>query len=36
VPEDTDRGKTVYFCLCWENNRGEKGPWSEIVFAVIP
>jgi hypothetical protein len=34
--DDTDRGKTVYFCLCWENTRGEKGPWSEIVSAVIP
>jgi hypothetical protein len=31
-----DRGKTVWFCLRWENNRGEKGPWSEIVSAVIP
>ncbi|MDR3236630.1 MAG: hypothetical protein LBT48_07930 [Prevotellaceae bacterium] len=31
-----ERGKTVYFCLCWENTRGEKGPWSEIVSAIIP
>ena len=31
-----DRGKTVWFCLRWENTRGEKGPWSEIVSAVIP
>jgi hypothetical protein len=31
-----ERGKTVYFCLCWENTRGEKGPWSEIQSAVIP
>jgi hypothetical protein len=30
------RGKTVYFCLCWENPTGEKGPWSEIVSAIIP
>jgi hypothetical protein len=30
------RGKTVYFCLCWENTRGEKGPWSEIESAIIP
>jgi hypothetical protein len=30
------RGKTVYICLCWENTRGEKGPWSEIVSAIVP
>ncbi|MDR3235970.1 MAG: hypothetical protein LBT48_04500 [Prevotellaceae bacterium] len=34
--DEDERGKTVYFCLCWENTRGEKGPWSEIVSAVIP
>jgi hypothetical protein len=33
---ESDRGKRVYFCLVWENTRGEKGPWSEIVMAVIP
>jgi hypothetical protein len=31
-----ERGKTVYFCLCWENTRGQKGPWSEIQSAIIP
>jgi hypothetical protein len=30
------RGKTVYFALRWENTRGEKGPWSEIMSAIIP
>jgi hypothetical protein len=34
--EGHERGKTVYFCLCWENTRGEKGHWSEIQSAVIP
>jgi hypothetical protein len=34
--EQNERGKTVYFCLCWENTRGEKGPWSEIQSAIIP
>jgi hypothetical protein len=34
--DDDLRGKTVYFCLCWENTKGEKGPWSEIVSAIIP
>jgi hypothetical protein len=31
-----DRGKTVYFCLCWINTRGQKGPWSVIKNAIIP
>jgi hypothetical protein len=34
--DDTERGKTAYFCLRWENTRGEKGPWGEIVSALIP
>ena len=33
---DTPRGKTVWICLRWETNRGEKGPWGEIVSAIIP
>jgi hypothetical protein len=31
-----DRGKVLYFALRWENNRGEKGPWSEILSVIIP
>jgi hypothetical protein len=34
--DDSERGKTVYFCLRWESTRGEKGPWGEIVMAIIP
>jgi hypothetical protein len=34
--EESDRGKSVYFCLRWENSKGEKGPWSEIVMSIIP
>jgi hypothetical protein len=34
--DEDQRGKHVYFCLRWENTRGEKGPWSEIVSAIIP
>jgi hypothetical protein len=34
--DESQRGKTVYFCLRWENMRGEKGPWSEIVSAIVP
>jgi hypothetical protein len=36
VFENDRRGKTVYFALRWENTRGEKGPWSEIMNAIIP
>jgi hypothetical protein len=31
-----ERGKVLYFCLCWENTTGKKGPWSEIASAIIP
>jgi hypothetical protein len=31
-----ERGKTVWFCLRWESTTGEKGPWSEIISAIIP
>jgi hypothetical protein len=34
--DENQRGETVYFCLRWENTRGEKGPWSTIVSAIIP
>jgi hypothetical protein len=32
----SDAGKRLYCCLRWENNVGEKGPWSEIQSAIIP
>ena len=34
--EDAQRGKTVWMCLRWENTRGEKGPWGEMLNAIIP
>jgi hypothetical protein len=34
--ENDMRGKTLYFAVRWENTRGEKGPWSEIMNAIIP
>ena len=33
---DNERGKTVYFCLRWENTRSVKGPWGAFGSAVIP
>jgi hypothetical protein len=32
----TDRGKMVWYATRWVNTRGEKGPWSEIVSAIVP
>ena len=34
--DESERGKTVYFALCWENTRGEKGPYSPIESAIVP
>ena len=34
--DETDRGKALYICPCWENSRGEKGPWGEISKAIVP
>ncbi|MDR1865999.1 MAG: hypothetical protein LBR08_10565 [Bacteroidales bacterium] len=33
---EEERGKTVYAAACWQNERGERGHFSEIVSAVIP
>ena len=34
--DETERGKTVYVAMCWQNERAKKGPWSVIKSAVIP
>jgi hypothetical protein len=31
-----DSSKTVYFCVRYENAKGEPGPWGPIFSAVIP
>ena len=33
---DDERGKTVYVAICWQNEKGEKGPWSEVESALVP
>ncbi|GHT87842.1 hypothetical protein FACS1894137_15600 [Spirochaetia bacterium] len=33
---EEERGKTLYFCLRWENGDHGTGPWSLIYNAVIP
>jgi hypothetical protein len=30
------RGQTLYLAARWQNRRGELGPWSETVSAIIP
>jgi hypothetical protein len=31
----SDRGKTLYFAIRWENTRGQKGPWTDIMSTII-
>jgi hypothetical protein len=33
---EADRGKTLYIALCWQNEKGQRGPWSDIQTAIIP
>ena len=34
-PEES-RGKKVFYAACYENAKGEAGPWSDIIEAIIP
>jgi hypothetical protein len=31
----TERGQLVWYVTRWVNSRGEKGPWGEVVSAII-
>ena len=33
---EEERGKTVYIAICWQNEKGERGPFSEIESAIVP
>jgi hypothetical protein len=33
---EEDRGKTLYFAICWQGGKGDKGPWSDLGKAIIP
>ncbi|MDR0644959.1 MAG: hypothetical protein LBG05_08700 [Treponema sp.] len=33
---EEERGKTVYVALQWQNTKGQKGPSSEILWAIVP
>ena len=34
--DETERGKTAYIALAWQNERGILGKWSEIKSAIVP
>jgi hypothetical protein len=34
--KEDERGKKVYYAARYENAKGEAGPWSDIVMAIIP
>jgi hypothetical protein len=34
--DENERGKRVYFAVRWESGTVKKGPWSNILSAVIP
>lgn len=34
MPEDS--GRTAYFCIRYENSKGEAGPWGPIISGIIP
>ena len=34
--DETERGKTVYVALVWQNERGIVGHWSDIKSAIVP
>jgi hypothetical protein len=31
-----DSGNAVYFCMRYENSKGEAGPWGPVVETHIP
>ncbi|MDR1899952.1 MAG: hypothetical protein LBQ55_08100 [Treponema sp.] len=31
-----DQGKRCAYAACWQNEKGEKGDWSDIIVVVIP
>jgi hypothetical protein len=34
--DQADSGKTVYFCVRYENAKGEPGPWGPMFSSIIP
>jgi hypothetical protein len=35
--KESDRGKRLYFVVCWQIERGRiEGPMTDIMFVIIP
>ncbi|MDR0562071.1 MAG: hypothetical protein LBG73_05220 [Spirochaetaceae bacterium] len=34
--KEEQRGQRIYFALRWENGAAKKGPWSDILNAIVP
>jgi len=34
--DETERGKTVYVSAAWQNERGNLGPWCDMLTAIVP
>jgi hypothetical protein len=34
--DETDRGKTVYVAVCWQNGKGQNGSWTVMQSAIVP
>jgi hypothetical protein len=32
---EAERAVTAFYATCYENRKGEKGPWSEVVSELI-
>jgi hypothetical protein len=32
---EEQKGQTVYYATCYENSKGQAGPWSPVEVAVI-
>jgi hypothetical protein len=33
---EAERGKTVYMAARYKNEKGDAGPWGDIISAIIP
>ncbi|MDR1863617.1 MAG: hypothetical protein LBQ67_06840, partial [Treponema sp.] len=33
---EEDQGKRCAYAACWQNEKGDKGSWSDIMVVVIP
>lgn len=36
IYNESDRGKRVFYSACYENSKGDLGPWGDIIEAIIP